>query len=649
MLKTSMFSSLGKRLAASALALSLVLMGSSVPALAVAQSASQRQQLFTKAAQEFNVPEAVLLAVSYNQSRWETHGTAASVDGGYGLMNLTSPQAPSDAKGTGQTPKVSGTSRHYTLDKAAQLLHEIADQLRQNDEQNVRGAAAVLAQYAKDTHGGTLPTNLADWYGAVSQYASAATSTGAADFADAVFNTIKTGVSTTTSDGQAMSLPATNVTPNKPAALNQTFRSQQTTNNGAECPNDLNCRFVPAGYAQNSADPADYGNYDHANRPKDMDIKYIVIHDTEGSYQSAIDHFQDTTSYVSCNYVIRSSDGAVTQMVRNQDVGWCAGDWYVNMHSINIEHEGFAANGKAWYTEAMYASSAKLVRYLAKKYNIPLDRQHIIGHDNIPTTNPLSMPNQHWDPGPYWDWNHYMALLHGVSDKQEAAQNTANTFTMGGGAKVVTISPNFETNKQTFTDCSTTPCATLPTQGSSAVFIRTKPEATAPLLSDMYVHSDGSAGTNRIDDWGSVAAAGQKFAYAGQQGDWIAIWYGGQKGWIYNPSDNPSATIHRGAVVKPKLDKPTVEVYGVAYPEADAYPSDNTVPAQTLKPLYTMKAGQAYTVSKGKVPTDYFYDATINSSLPHDHEVIVGKQKFYQILFNHRIAYVKASDVTIQR
>ena len=40
------------------------------------------QSAFTAAAHEFGVPVSVLLSVSYNVSRWETHGGAPSVSGG---------------------------------------------------------------------------------------------------------------------------------------------------------------------------------------------------------------------------------------------------------------------------------------------------------------------------------------------------------------------------------------------------------------------------------------------------------------------------------------------------------------------------------------------------------------------------------------
>jgi hypothetical protein len=55
-----------------------------------AQTSSARlQSAFADAAAEYHVPRNVLLAVSYLQSRWDAHGGAPSVTGGYGPMHLT--------------------------------------------------------------------------------------------------------------------------------------------------------------------------------------------------------------------------------------------------------------------------------------------------------------------------------------------------------------------------------------------------------------------------------------------------------------------------------------------------------------------------------------------------------------------------------
>jgi hypothetical protein len=133
---------------------------------------------------------------------------------------------------------------------------------------------------------------------------------------------------------------------------------QGRTKDGVECPPGLGCQFLPAAYAQNSSDPGDYGNYDLADRPADgLAIRYVVVHDTEEDYNPTLAEFQDSHAYVSAHYVIRSSDGLVTQMVPTKDVAWQAGNWYVNTHSVGIENEGFALDGAQWFTPKLYHSS----------------------------------------------------------------------------------------------------------------------------------------------------------------------------------------------------------------------------------------------------------------------------------------------------
>jgi N-acetyl-anhydromuramyl-L-alanine amidase AmpD len=620
-------------------------------ASASAQQSSSEQDMFKQAAQEFQVPQELLQAVSYFQSRWEDHKGEVSVDGGYGPMNLRTTMQVEDKRGDSTRPikdKTVAPQGDLTLDKAAQLLKVSPDVLKKDVKQNIRGGAAVLAEQAKQMNGGKVPTNLTDWYAVAGRFLGSTDEQNVQMFVDEIFTMIKDGKSATTSDGQKLSIAAS---PNAPApdsvkvkafSLKMDGPQNQSHSNGqAECPKTDNCRFVPAGYAPNSTDPADYGNYDPANRPKDMKVNYIVIHDTEGSYNSAIAHFQDTHSYVSAHYVIRSSDGAVTQMVPTSNVAWHAGDWYMNMHSIGIEHEGYAATGASWYSEAMYQSSANLVKYLAKKYDIPLDRDHILGHDNMPSLTDSRMPSMHWDPGPYWDWDHYMSLLTGKpGDSNSTNANHKNA---------VTINPTMSRNVQTVNNCTDpadpTTCSDL-TAPSNFVYLRTQPNNSAPLISDKLLHPGNQPGTNKIYDWSAKATTGMQFGLADQQGDWTAIWFSGQKGWFLNPKNAPTASFERAKTIKPKPGVTSIGVYGGAYPETSVYPAGVNGPAQPLL-SYTIPADQTY-VSDGTVPTDFFYDATVDYSLPHDHEIFRGKDKYIMIWYNHRTMFVKANDVVMQ-
>src|SRR3954447_25103105 len=250
---------------------------------------------------------------------------------------------------------------------------------------------------------------------------------------------------------------------------------------GAEFPPGLKCQFLRAAYAQNSADPSDYGNYDLADRPTDgLAIRYVVAHDTEVRYDPTLAEFQDSHAYVSAHYVTRSSDGFVTQMVPTKDVAWHAGNWYVNTHSVGIENEGFALQGAKWFTPRLYHSLARLTRYQAQRFGFPLDRAHVVGHDQVPRPTGAFQAALHWGPGPFFDWSHFMALVGAAIRPQGDA----------GTDPIVTIDPNWKTNRPLVTGCGdgTQAC---PTQPASFVSLHTAPSADSPLVSDPYLAAAG--------------------------------------------------------------------------------------------------------------------------------------------------------------
>jgi len=627
---------------------------------ATATARDRRMAEFTSAAREFGVPARVLLAVGYNESRWQGH-RGPSADGGYGLMDLTARSFPAGAlrgaPAAGKAPATAGrnaaqraavtlTKSNYTLLEAARLLHLSQATLKTSERQNVRGAAAVLASLARKLDGGKLPATLGGWYAPVAAYSGAPVEQTAQLFARDVFATLRTGASLVTPDGQAMRLAATGgIRPDRGQLARLGLRQQPALSAQVDCPASLHCQFVPAAYQENpGGDPGNYGDYDFDNRPADLKINSIVIHDTEESYPDTIATFTDPESFVSANYVIQSSTGDITEMVRPQDVAWAVGDWYYNTHSISIEHEGFAAQGAIWYTQAMYQASAKLVRYLAHRFGVPLDRAHIIGHDNVPGPTDATTASQHWDPGPYWNWTYYMGLLHGRSQQAEWASGGSAGR---GGHGVVTIDPDWARNQPPVTDCQSGSCVTLPAQPASFVYLHTQPGDSAPLLSDPELHPGGSAGTTQDSDWSDKAPAGERYAIAGQQGDWTGIWFGGQVGWFHNPRGaGQTARYTGGTVVTPKPGLASIPVYGSAFPEASAYPGD--VPVRGNAPLaYRIPAGQAY-VTTGLVPDDYYYAVTFDASLPDDHTVIHGQTRYYQIILNHRLFYVNADDVVVE-
>src|SRR6267142_2053163 len=114
--------------------------------------------------------------------------------------------------------------------------------------------------------------------------------------------------------------------------------------------------------------PASRANYDVGRTAA---ITTIVIHETDGTWLSATNWFQNRNSRVSAHYLVRARYG--------------------------IPH-----------TYAQYRSSALLVCAIARRYGIPTDRAHIVGHNELRGTD-------HSDPGPTWNWNYYMSLVNACS------------------------------------------------------------------------------------------------------------------------------------------------------------------------------------------------------------------------------------------
>jgi len=165
---------------------------------------------------------------------------------------------------------------------------------------------------------------------------------------------------------------------------------------------DIGTTSQPLGYELATWNPAHGSNYSNGNRTP-ADIDQIIVHTTEGSYSGTQSWFKDPAANVSSHYIVRSSDGDITQMVDDSDYAWhvfCA-----NERSIGIEHEGFVAAPGTWYTDEMYDSSARLSAWLANQYLIPIDRNHILGHLEFTSCT------DHDDPGPGWDWDKYMGLI----------------------------------------------------------------------------------------------------------------------------------------------------------------------------------------------------------------------------------------------
>jgi len=168
-------------------------------------------------------------------------------------------------------------------------------------------------------------------------------------------------------------------------------------------------------------------------------VSAITIHTIQGTYAGAISWSQNCASSVSYHYVVRSSDGQITQMVDEADKAWHVGS--ENPYTIGYEHEGYV-NDPSWYTQAMYEASADLSRDIVLSgYGIPALRTYYgvatVGTNLIGGCTKIKghqhYPNQtHTDPGINWDWEKYYRLINNNPTITTLTTTSGSFYDTGG-------------------------------------------------------------------------------------------------------------------------------------------------------------------------------------------------------------------------
>lgn len=170
-------------------------------------------------------------------------------------------------------------------------------------------------------------------------------------------------------------------------------------------------------------------------------VSAVTIHDVEGSYAGCISWFQNCAASVSAHYVVRSSDGQITQMVLESEKAWHVGS--ENGYAIGIEHEGYNTSA-TWYTNSMMVASAGLCRDICNSgyginplttYNGPACNgictlgscPRIKGHQHFPNQN-------HDDPGPYWNWYKFYTLINNTPTINTITASSGTIYDSGGAS-----------------------------------------------------------------------------------------------------------------------------------------------------------------------------------------------------------------------
>lgn len=269
-----------------------------------------------------------------------------------------------------------------TLGKASHLSRLPEKRIKEDRAANIRGGAALLANLA----GETKPNGLEGWYEVVAEYQDTDL------YAQAVFEALKSGASETVSSGEKITLTAQDV------EAPQTYTAQgHVAGHNTDYPRAL--WRSAAG-----------GNFGYSNRETSYNIDKIIIHVAQGSYAGTVRYFNNPDAGVSSHYVV-SRTGRIAQCVRHKNIAYHAGYYPFNTRSIGIEHEGYVSNPSS-FTRYMYRSSARLSAYCCKQHRIPVDRQHIIGHYQVPGCPGYGGGSScHTDPGRYWNWNLYIKMV----------------------------------------------------------------------------------------------------------------------------------------------------------------------------------------------------------------------------------------------
>jgi len=334
---------------------------------AVVQGDSPLAAAFNEVQAETGVPAELLASIAFVETRFSQ---SVGFDG-------------DPAHGAPRTLGVMALSELPERDvvRAAALAGRTVEEVTRDPRANILAAARLLGAYAAEEHG-DVPTEIEAYRGALGRYAGDAFASET--LADDVLSNIERGIRGADDDGLSLLVPAHDL-------------------RGLE--SGIGYATLAAGTPGTLWNPASTSNYANSSRSTGAQIKYIVIHTVQGSYSSCISWFKNPSAKVSAHYVVRSSDGQITQMVDDSDVAWH--DACFNTNSIGIEHEGFIADPGRWYSDAMYRQSARLVAWLADRYGIPKDRAHILGHGDAPDCS------DHTDPGSGWNWTKYMDLVRG--------------------------------------------------------------------------------------------------------------------------------------------------------------------------------------------------------------------------------------------
>ncbi len=318
------------------------------------------EKYFASASGEFKVPCALLKVIGQIENNWTQIGP--SIDRGWGIMHLVE------------------NSYCSTLIESAELLNLSPETLKYDAMHNIRGAAALLSQYADEMN--INRDIIEDWLEPLIKFSGLFSRELGMKQALRYYNVLESGIISSTNWEERIIIEP------YPRKLEIDWETGYSSSKSSDYP--------PAIYNSSTASPNYSSRYG-------TDIDTWVNHWVGvGTYAGAISWFQHPdNNNSSAHFVIRASDGEISQCVLVEYSAWhCGASGYPenNRRSIGVEHEATAANPDLWYSVAMLTASTDMARYFADLHAIPKVRAlpGIRGHNEMPGTSTDCPGNLPW-------------------------------------------------------------------------------------------------------------------------------------------------------------------------------------------------------------------------------------------------------------
>jgi hypothetical protein len=446
--------------------------------------------VFAAAAQEFAVPQELLIAIAQTETGFYfvpgLSGDAFEGQPAFGVMAL----------------------RGERLARAASLARLPQSAVQSDLGANVRAAAALLRAEADAQ--GVRGLALAGWADAVARFSGLPTPEQQAEYvAGGVYQVLRRGLPDEVARLHGLNLPPQSELP----ALDP----------GPAAPG---AGWQSAYYSGATWKPAPPSNFTNG---RSATIELLVIHTCSGAWSGCWGWL--TTPYptnpnkTSAHYVVKEDGALVYALVDETDTAHHVGKPWMglptNSRSVGIEHAGFSYQGTNKWTEGQIATSAKLSCDVVKRNRIVRDRDHIIGHYQPDPVNRAD------DPGTDFPWADYMSRI-----------NTC----VGGGSSGIIVDSNQANNGATarFTTPSTSWVASTNVAGywGSGYYVATTDsvsdaaqfefQLTAPATKEVFAWWTAATDRTTTAPFVIFDGDGNKLAtvYKNQQADggkWVSL------------------------------------------------------------------------------------------------------------------------------